>query len=171
MQPLTCSIFFLVSEASPHVIRKTDVVGAYINEPKLRGLQDHLRRVDFELMATIFNLPDEIYKPLKRSCEDYIGSLTSNDPLSYRPHRLPDDRQLMWREIRGYWNPLDIQFLERIIRWIGDSDLLGLLEQHRSLVVESMSPKDDNLLDSDEPDPKVFGSDHTVNTVDSGEGE
>ena len=58
----------------------TDVV-IPIHEPTIPDLVDHLRTVDFELNTRIFKFLNEIYKPLQLFCEEYIGSLISDDPL------------------------------------------------------------------------------------------
>ena len=55
---------------------------------------------------------------------------------------------------------------------VGSHTALDEVEESRNNSLITISPKDDDLLDIDESDPKVLiGSEHTVKTVDSGEGE
>ena len=119
----------------PHTIGKVRTDRVYINEPQMPDLEDHLRKMNHELCAYILQLqPEEKYTTLKLSCEEYIGSLKRSNPFEYHRYPLPNDRQEMWREIRGFWNQLDVRFPATIIDLIKDRQLSILLEEHHSLI-------------------------------------
>ena len=109
----------------------------YIDEPQMPDLERHLRSMDHELCTSILQLqPEEKYISLKLSCEEYIGSLKRNNTFEYQPYRLPNDRQEMWREIRGFWNQLDIQFPAAIIDLLKDSELSVIIKEHQRLIAK-----------------------------------
>ena len=107
----------------------------YVDEPHMPDLERHLRQMDHELCTYILQLqPEEKYFALKLSCENYIGSLKRNNPFEYQPYRVPNDRQEMWREIRGFWNHLDIQFPVAIVDLIQDGELSAIIKEHQCLI-------------------------------------
>ena len=108
-----------------------------IDEPQMPDLECHLRKMDHELCTYILQLqPEEKYFALKLSCENYIGSLKRNNPFEYQPYCLPNDRQEMWREIRGFWNHLDIQFPVAIVDLIQDGELSIIIKEHQRLITK-----------------------------------
>ena len=122
-----------MSSTPPYTIGKVRTTRVYINEPQMPDLEDHLRKMDHELCTYILQLqPEEKYIPLKLSCEEYIGSFKRSN----QPYRLPNDRQEMWREIRGFWNQLDIRFPSTIIDLIEDCQLSILLNEHHILIAK-----------------------------------
>ena len=100
-------------------------------------LEHHLRKMNHELCTSILQLqPEEKYISLKLSLEEYIGSLKRSNPFENLRYPLPNDRQEMWREIRGFWNQLDVRFPATIIDLIEDHQLSILLKEHHNLIAK-----------------------------------
>ena len=120
----------------PYSIGKGRTARVYIDEPQMPDLERHLRKMDHELCTCILQLQPEKYISLKLFCEDYIGSLKRRNRFKYQPHPLPNDRQKMWREIRGFWNQLDVRFPATIIDLIEDCQLSILLKEYHNLIAK-----------------------------------
>ena len=127
---------------TPYSIGKVRTARVYVDEPQMPDLEDHLRKMDHELCTCILQLQPEKYISLKLSCEDYIGSLkhSMRKPFKYQPYPLPNNRQKMWREIREFWNQLDVRFPATIIDLIEESSqksqLSILLKEYHNLIAK-----------------------------------
>ena len=103
-------------------------------EPNVDGLTRHLRFLNGRVFECICQLSEPRLKGLKAFCEEYLGRLQSSDPYVPTFYKLPDDRQMMWNTIREFWTFLDVQFLDEIIAYLNQSNLIMCLREHHSLI-------------------------------------
>jgi hypothetical protein len=106
--------------------------------PEIKELQDNLAKINGQVLQCILGLSKEDFTIVKVQCEENIGRLEGANPLRYhsQAYSLPDDRELMFKRIRGYWNSLSIQFLEEVnmVSRLKDDQLSDLVGAHEKLI-------------------------------------